>query len=78
FPNPANDKILFEFESIEDGHTEIFISDLLGNKVAKVFETNTHGKYSIEYEPLFLYSGVYIYTLQTPTARMSRLFVMNN
>jgi hypothetical protein len=77
-PNPVNDKVQFDFETIEDGYTELFISDMLGNKVVKVLESYTHGKYSIEADLSLLCRGVYAYTLQTPTARVSKLFIMNN
>jgi hypothetical protein len=77
-PNPVNDKVQFDFETIEDGYTELFITDMLGNKLLKVFESSIHGKYSIEADLSLLCRGVYAYTLQTPTARMSRLFIMNN
>jgi WD40 repeat protein len=77
-PNPANDKVQFDFTTIEDGHTELFISDMLGNKLMKVFDSEIHGKYSIEADLSLLYNGVYAYTLQTPTKRLSKLFVIDN
>jgi hypothetical protein len=77
-PNPANDKVQFDFETIEDGHTELFISDMLGNKLMKVFESDIHGKYSIEADLSLFYVGVYAFTLQTPTARVSKLFIIDN
>jgi hypothetical protein len=77
-PNPVNDIVQFDFETIEDGHTELFISDMLGNKLMRVFESETHGKYSIEADLSLFYVGVYAYTLQTPTARVNKLFIINN
>lgn len=77
-PNPVNNKVEFDFETFEDGYTELFITDILGNKVHTVFESSVHGKYSIESDLSLLSKGVYVYTLQTPTARVSRLFIMNN
>jgi hypothetical protein len=77
-PNPANDKIQFDFETIEDGYTELYITDMLGNKVVKVFESSVHGKYSIESDLSLFYRGIYAYTLQTPTSRVSKLFMFNN
>jgi hypothetical protein len=77
-PNPINDKVQFDFETIEDGYTELYVTDMLGNKLMKVFESETHGKYSIEADMSLFYSGVYAYTLQTPTKRVSKLFVIEN
>jgi hypothetical protein len=73
-PNPTTDKVTFEFETIEDGSSELFISDILGNKVGKIFEAYKAGKYVVEFNVATLNSGVYAYTLQTPTIRLSKLF----
>jgi hypothetical protein len=73
-PNPASDRVNFEFSTIEEGHTELYITDMLGNKVVKIFETESPGKYTIEFDVTLLNNGIYAYTLQTPTARMSKLF----
>ena len=77
-PNPAGDKVIFNFETIEDGQTELFLSDLLGNKLATIFETGSYGKYTIEFDLSSLNSGIYFYTLKTPTARMSKALIVNN
>ena len=72
-PNPASAIVMFDFEIADNGHTELFISDLLGKIVSNVFETDNHGKYSIEYDLSRLNSGIYVYMLQTPTTRFSKL-----
>jgi WD40 repeat protein len=77
-PNPAGEKVQFEFETIEKGNTELYVSDLLGNKILKIFESIEPGNYVINYDLSPLPNGTYIYTLQTPTKRMSKLFVIDN
>jgi hypothetical protein len=75
-PNPAFDKTSIEFETNEFGYSEVFISDMLGNVVRKVFETTEPGKFNIDVDLSSFSSGIYTCTLRTPTERVSKMFVV--
>ncbi|MDQ1266170.1 MAG: Choice-of-anchor protein, partial [Bacteroidota bacterium] len=71
-PNPANDKIIFEFRLIEDGASSLYLINYIGQRVETVFETEKSGSYKIEYKSEMLENGIYFYILQTPTERIGK------
>ncbi len=73
-PNPVNTTMELEYEIVEHGPTELFISDLLGRKVAVLVHGEAQpGRYVMTVDASRLESGTYIYTLQTPTQRLSKM-----
>jgi hypothetical protein len=75
-PNPASDKTKIEFETSEFGYTEVFITDMLGNTLKKVFETTEPGKYNIDVDLSIFNSGIYTCILRTPAKSVSKMFVL--
>lgn len=74
-PNPAKDKITFDFSLIEPGITSVVLYDNYGEKVETIFENEYQpGTYQIEYTNSRLRSGTYFYVLQTPTQTLSKKF----
>ncbi len=74
-PNPANDKITFDFEVIEAAPTSLYIVDIMGRKREIVYSaTPEPGIYSVEYNAMNLENGVYMYVLQTPSQLISKIF----
>lgn len=67
-PNPASGPVLFEFELLEHGRTSLHLTDLLGRRVATVLEQDlAPGRYTAAFDAGDVPSGLYLYTLQTPT-----------
>lgn len=67
-PNPFSVATKIEFEVIESGYHEIVVSDMTGRTVAKPFAGYlTAGKNETLFDAGNLPSGVYYYTLYTPT-----------
>src|SRR3989339_151739 len=74
-PNPADEKITFEFEIIEEAPTSLVISDMDGRTKEIFVESNpSAGKYKLEYKTNALESGVYMYMLRTPTVLLTKFF----
>jgi hypothetical protein len=72
-PNPAGDRITFEFELIEEAPARLLISNIIGEQVVTVFETSKPGQYKIDYSTSLLDNGIYYYVLQTPSGRIGKL-----
>ena len=67
-PNPANNEIEIEIETIERGNTTISIADAMGRSVARVFEGDRlPGSHLFKFDASALGSGNYFVKLQTPT-----------
>ncbi len=72
-PNPARGAMQFEFTLSEDGPTQLYIVDLLGQRVATVIEGNLEsGRHQEPFDAEQLSAGPYLYILQTPTERLVR------
>jgi hypothetical protein len=67
-PNPATDRVTFEFEATENGMTELLLTDVLGSQVRTIKQVTEPGKYSVDFDASALGSGYYTYILRTPTA----------
>lgn len=73
-PNPTGNRAQIEYEVVENGPTELFVVDMLGNRVATLVEGDiVAGSYMVELDASRLESGTYIYILQTPTDRLARI-----
>jgi len=67
-PNPFNAMTVITFEVIERGHTELFVMDVLGRRVATLLQSSIEpGRYQVAFEAGDLTSGIYISVLKTPT-----------
>jgi len=67
-PNPFVSTTDIKFSIIEDGQTNITISDVLGHKTATLLNTFLPmGDYTVHFNGSSLNTGVYYYTLRTPS-----------
>lgn len=71
-PNPVSGNAEVEFEIVEDGLTELFLVDALGNHVLTLGEgTMQAGRYLIPFNAAALPPGLYFCVLSTPTNRLT-------
>jgi hypothetical protein len=76
-PNPAGGTVEIEYEVVEEGRTRLAIADLRGHTAALLVDGEiAPGRYVVSFDVSALPSGSYIYTLQTPSARLSRMMVV--
>ena len=72
-PNPANHGVTVYFTLAEEGLTEIWISDVLGNKAMLITSENMKiGEYSKVVDCINLTTGTYFVILKTPTATTTK------
>lgn len=72
-PNPANRGVSIDYTLAEDGMTQIWISDVLGNNVMQVHSGFLKiGEHKQEIDCTLLSSGSYFIILRTPTALMTK------
>lgn len=65
YPNPFNPQTWIKYEVPERTHVKIVVYDLLGNEIAiLVNEEKPQGRYTIEWKPTSLSSGIYFYRMQ--------------
>ncbi len=73
-PNPANGSTMVEYELVEDGPTQLLVTDVVGRTVLTVHDGyRQRGRYSAIIDVSALPSGVYYYLLQTRTHRLGRV-----
>jgi len=73
YPNPSTDHIKIEFDLLERGQTELYLTNVLGERVKTVFESELiPGSYVRQVDISDLPSGEYFYVLKTPTQRLAR------
>jgi hypothetical protein len=73
YPNPFNPSTVISYALPKDGEVSIILYDMLGRKVATIFEgVQEAGTHDIRYEPVSLSSGIYIYQLKTKEKILSR------
>lgn len=74
-PNPARDQITFNFSLIEPGITKLKVFDSNGILVETIANNYFDiGSYEVKYQTFMLNSGIYFYTLETPTQSISKRF----
>ena len=67
-PNPAVDEAEIEYETIEPGPTRLYLTDLLGRRVAVMVEGDiAPGRYVSRVDLSGLNAGIYFYVLETPS-----------
>jgi hypothetical protein len=73
-PNPAHDRTTITYSLIEEGNSRLWISDIVGRKVATLLDAYAKpGLYSIDFNTSVLSGGNYFYFLQTPTSLKRRM-----
>lgn len=76
-PNPATGITEIEYETVEHGWTRLSICDPTGRRVATLVDASLDpGRYLVTFDAGGLASGLYVYTLETPTQRLSRTMVV--
>ncbi|MEO5929781.1 MAG: choice-of-anchor D domain-containing protein, partial [Candidatus Kapaibacterium sp.] len=74
YPNPAGAVADIEYEVVEYGRTELYVTDLLGRRVALLVDAElVPGGYIVRFDTRELNTGTYFYTLQTPTGRLTKM-----
>ena len=77
FPNPFNPSTLIKFNLPEASNARLFITDMMGQQVAEVFNGyKPAGQHSIAYNGAGLTSGIYFYTLETATGRLTKKMML--
>lgn len=72
-PNPVASSMEIEYELVEDGQTELVITDIRGREVAVLLRGQAKpGRYVMTVDASRLESGSYFYTLRTPTQQITR------
>lgn len=73
YPNPFNPSTTISFSVPEASFTEITVYDMLGRKLQSLLSERVQaGQHSITFDASNLSSGVYMYTLQTESQRLTR------
>jgi hypothetical protein len=76
-PNPFNPLTTIEYQVIETGEYELFVSNRLGEKIASLMQTTLlPGTYTAYFNAADLPSGVYYYTLRTPSGIRTRTMIV--
>jgi hypothetical protein len=76
YPNPFNGETVIQFFSVLRAHCNIEIYNILGQKVATLFdEIVDPGGHRVVFAPRGLSSGVYFYRLQTEARMMSKVMM---
>lgn len=77
FPNPFNPSTTIQFAVPEAADVLLEVYNILGQKVATVFEGHTSaGQYSVIFDARDLPSGVYVYTLRSGRFQQSRQMML--
>lgn len=72
--NPVTDRSIIYYKLTNDSNIELYISDLLGRRIATLSEAHhTKGSYEYVFEPKAYASGQYFLTLKTNTESISVL-----
>lgn len=71
-PNPTANEAAVAYRILEENKVEIALFDILGKKVKDIYSGNqTPGEYLYKFETQNLNSGIYLVTVNTPTAKQS-------
>jgi len=77
YPNPFNPATTIRFSIPASGLTTLKVYNILGNEVATLMnEDKSAGVYSVEFNASNLPSGVYMYSLQTGSAVLTKKMVL--
>ncbi|MEM9820833.1 MAG: T9SS type A sorting domain-containing protein, partial [Bacteroidota bacterium] len=77
-PNPFSEQTLFAFQLEQASEVSLTISNINGQVIARPIEANRlrKGHHEISFDGRELPTGVYVYTLQTQTGRISKQMVI--
>ncbi|HZV12124.1 MAG TPA: T9SS type A sorting domain-containing protein, partial [Candidatus Kapabacteria bacterium] len=76
-PNPFSSATDIVYSTIENGETRLTISNILGQTVAVLVDNSVPpGKHTVHFDASNLSSGMYYYTLQTPTQLLRRAMII--
>lgn len=77
YPNPANESSRIEFSTTGAGNLEIFVTDLLGNRVLDVFSGLTaEGVHSFDLNTSKLMNGSYYVTISTGNKTVTEILTV--
>lgn len=73
FPNPFNPSTVISYDLPQSGHLTLKVFDIVGKEVATLVDGKEQaGRHSVQFQPLGLASGVYIYRLVSDGAILSK------
>lgn len=74
-PNPSSNKTEIKFRLIEPGNVEIYVFDLMGNRISNIISENlSPGLHTIDFDAGKLVSGSYMLVYKTPTQVFNKSF----
>jgi hypothetical protein len=77
YPNPFNPSTTIQYSVPESGIVTIRVYDLLGRVVARPLnEHRSAGSHTLNFDASHLSSGMYIYSMETGTSRISRKMML--
>jgi len=77
YPNPFNPSTLIKFTLPEAGNVKLFVTDMMGQQVAGIYDGyKSSGSHSIAFNGSGLTSGVYFYTLETMSGRITKKMML--
>lgn len=78
-PNPASSYSTIDYELIEEGYTELKVTDILGRDVRTLYAGYAKpGKYSVKLNTGSFATGKYFYILRTPTLEKMRMMLVEH
>ncbi|MEQ9104670.1 MAG: T9SS type A sorting domain-containing protein [Rhodothermales bacterium] len=77
WPNPFNPTTAISFELAQSGPVRLTVHDLLGREVAVLVDgVRPAGLHQVRFDASAEASGLYLYTLETPTSRQTRRMLL--
>lgn len=78
-PNPSSSYATIHYDLIEEGQTELLMTDVIGRNVRTLFSgEGKPGSYTIRVNTDELPSGKYFYTLRTPTLHTMKMMLVEH
>jgi PKD repeat protein len=78
YPNPFKDEVSINLSLTENTQTEIFITDLIGNRVAQVSnKTLNAGAHNFSWEANYISNGVYLLNIKTNSSLQVKKLILN-
>jgi len=77
YPNPFNPSTFIKFSLPEASNVKLYVSNSLGQKVTEIFDGyKSSGTHSMVFDASGLTSGVYFYTIETMTGRLTKKMML--
>lgn len=77
YPNPFNPNTTIKYSIGKEGHVNLSVYDVLGNRVARlVNENKTAGNYSVNFNAGGLSSGIYFYVLDSGNFKSAKKLIL--